>query len=207
MQLVLSNNRIIAHGENFLPMDGVVINTETGARYENATVAECDGCPSDIDTTGYEYHAGEFVPCAPFGMGNNNGYFMEVCESCATPRNSGIPIKGGLGYENFNEKTQNRLNSSIITKIWENASSTSYFADQSITLASDDWNFLIIEQNSGPATVVTSGTSELFARNTNASTITICVRSVTINSKTNLTFHSSTSTAYCIPLRIYGVKL
>lgn len=95
MQLVLSNNRIIAHGENFLAMGGVVINTETGARYENATIAECNGCPSDIDKVGYEYHAGIFVPCAPFaGTGNNNGYFMEVCEDCATPRNSGIPIKG-----------------------------------------------------------------------------------------------------------------
>ena len=94
MQLVLSKNRIIAHGENFLAMGGVVINTETGARYENATIAECEGgCPSDINEVGYEYHAGVFVPCAPYGKGNNNGYFMEVCETCATPRNSGLPIK------------------------------------------------------------------------------------------------------------------
>lgn len=93
MQLVLSNNRVIAHGENFLALGGVVINTSTGAKYENATIAECECVPCDIDTTGYEYHAGEFVPCAPFGMGNNNGYFMEVCEDCATPRSSGIPIK------------------------------------------------------------------------------------------------------------------
>lgn len=93
MQLVLSNNRIIAHGENFLAMGGVVINTETGAKYENATVAECDGCPSDIDNVGYEYHGGVFVPCAPYGVGNQNGYVMEVCKDCATPRSSGIPIK------------------------------------------------------------------------------------------------------------------
>ena len=102
MQLVLSNNRIVAHGENFLSMGGVVVNTVTGARYENATIAECNGgCPSDIDEVGYEYHAGVFVPCAPYGKGNNNGYFMEVCESCATPRSSGIPIKGGLSCENL----------------------------------------------------------------------------------------------------------
>ena len=94
MQLVLSNNRVIAHGENFLSMGGVVINTVTGAKYDNATVAECEGCPTDIDKVGYEYKGGVFVPCAPFpGLGNNNGYFMEVCESCATPRNSGIPIR------------------------------------------------------------------------------------------------------------------
>lgn len=93
MQLVLSKNRIIAHGENFHAMGGVVINTETGARYENATIAECEGCPSDINEVGYEYHAGVFVPCAPYGKGNNNGYFMEVCETCATPRNSGLLIR------------------------------------------------------------------------------------------------------------------
>lgn len=93
MQLVLSNNRIISHGENFLAMGGVVINTETGARFENATIAECEGCPSDIDEVGYEYHAGVFKPCAPYGRGNNNGFFMEVCEECATPRNSGVAVK------------------------------------------------------------------------------------------------------------------
>ena len=63
MQLVLSGNRVVGHGENFLSMGGIVINTETGKRYENATVAECEGCPSDIDQRGYEYHAGTFVPC------------------------------------------------------------------------------------------------------------------------------------------------
>ena len=94
MQLVLSNNRIIAHGENFLAMGGTVINTETGAKYDNATVTECEGnCPADIDSVGYEYHSGVFVPCAPYGKGNNNGYIMEVCNECATPRNSGVPIK------------------------------------------------------------------------------------------------------------------
>ena len=92
MQLVLSNNRVIAHGENFLSMGGVVINTETGKRYENATVAECNGCPSDIDQVGYEYHAGVFVPCAPYGKGEGKGYVMEVCPDCATPRNSGISM-------------------------------------------------------------------------------------------------------------------
>ena len=93
MQLVLCNNRVVAHGENFLSLGGVVINTETGAKYENATIAECECCPSDINEVGYEYHAGVFVPCAPYGKGNNNGYFMEVCETCATPRSSGLPIK------------------------------------------------------------------------------------------------------------------
>lgn len=87
MQLVLSNNRIIAHGENFLSMGGVVINTETGARYENATIAECEGgCPSDINEVGYEYHAGVFVPCAPYGKAPRNSKLVVACESCATLR-------------------------------------------------------------------------------------------------------------------------
>lgn len=90
MQLVLSNNRVLAHGENFISMGGTVINTETNKVYQNATVAECDGCPSDIDTVGYEYHAGEFVPCAPYGKGKGN--VMVACqEDCGTPKDSGIP--------------------------------------------------------------------------------------------------------------------
>lgn len=93
MQLVLSNNRVVAYGENFLAMGGVVINTETGAKYDNATVAECEGCPSDIDSVGYEYIGGIFKPCAPFGKGNDKGYVMEVCSECATPRKSSVPIK------------------------------------------------------------------------------------------------------------------
>lgn len=86
MQLVLSNNRVIAHGENFLALGGVVINTETGAKHENATIAECDSCPSDIGEVGYEYHAGVFVPCAPYGK-TEDGYIMVSCE-CGTPKKS-----------------------------------------------------------------------------------------------------------------------
>ncbi len=93
MQIVLSKNRVIAYGENFLAMGGTVINTETGEKYDNATVAECDCVPSDIGTSGYEYHSGVFVPCAPYGKGNNKGFLMEVCTECATPRNSGVPVK------------------------------------------------------------------------------------------------------------------
>lgn len=92
MQLVLSNNRVISHGENFISMGGgVVINTETGAKYENATIAECSGCPSDIGVVGYEYHAGRFVPCAPFGKGDGN--IGVYCDDCKTPRDSGVSVK------------------------------------------------------------------------------------------------------------------
>lgn len=142
MQLVLCNNRIVAHGENFLAMGGTVINTETGAKYENATVAECDGCPSDIDKVGYEYHAGQFVPCAPYGKGNNSGYFMEVCADCATPRSSGIPIKKGIKLANLNaEVTAKALSGADLTLLWENASPISDFEAQTVSFAHSDPTF------------------------------------------------------------------
>ena len=100
MQLVLSNNRIIAHGENFLAMGGVVINTETGAKYDNATIAECEGCPSDINEVGYEYHAGEFVPCAPYGK-TDKGNVLLACKECATPKRSDITTSDLVLLKNY----------------------------------------------------------------------------------------------------------
>jgi hypothetical protein len=95
---------------------------------------------------GYEYHAGVFVPCAPFGTGNNNGYFMEVCETCATPRSSGIPIKGGIRCENLNEEvTPSKIGGADITLLWSNANASADFAPQTVALASDDFTFLLIE--------------------------------------------------------------
>lgn len=91
MQLVLIKNRIVAHGEGFLSMGGVVINAETGVKYDNATIAECENCPSDIDEVGYEYHAGEFVPCAPYGKGTGN--IPVLCDrDCKTIKDSGLPL-------------------------------------------------------------------------------------------------------------------
>ena len=95
MQLVLSKNRVISHGENFISMGGVVINTETGVKYENATIAECNSCPSDIGEVGYEYHAGVFVPCAPYGVGDGN--VLVACHrDCKIPKDSGVPF-GRMG--------------------------------------------------------------------------------------------------------------
>ena len=229
MQLVLCKNRVVAHGENFLSMGGVVINTETGAKYENATVAECSCCPSDIDTVGYEYHAGVFVPCAPYGKGNNNGYFMEVCESCATPRNSGIPIKQGLKSENMHpEFRPSQIGGMDILLLWENASPDSNFLEQTVSLLPFDYTFLLIEA----ASVVTNAnftyTTELEFVTKNGGEISTQV----INSGGSpLTGHYSRyvkpngdnvyfSVEYtvfqsvtkgdgskCIPLKIYGVKL
>lgn len=89
-QLVVSGNRILAHGEDcFLAMGGTVICTATERKFENATVVFHDGgIPSDIDSVGYEYHAGEFVPCAPYGKGTGN--IAVVCDECGTIKNSGI---------------------------------------------------------------------------------------------------------------------
>lgn len=91
MQLVLCNNRVMAYGENFLSMGGVVINTETGAKYENATITECDSTPSDIGVVGYEYKAGQFVPCAPYGKGD--GTVPVLCgDDCKATKDSGIQL-------------------------------------------------------------------------------------------------------------------
>lgn len=92
MQLVLCNNRVMAHGEGFLSMGDVVINPETGAKYEGATIAECDSCPSDIGKVGYEYRAGIFTPCAPFGKGD--GTVPVLCDDeCKATKDSGIPLE------------------------------------------------------------------------------------------------------------------
>lgn len=90
MQLVVSGNRILAHGEDcFLAMGGTVICTKTGRVFQNATVVtDCENCPADIDEVGYEYHAGEFVPCAPYGVHGIDGHIMVSCGDCATPKRS-----------------------------------------------------------------------------------------------------------------------
>lgn len=93
MKLALSGKRVIGYGENLIPMGGTVIDTDTNKVYQNATIAECDGCPSDIDLVGYEYHAGNFVPCAPYGTEDSGGEIMVACDNCATPRKSGIDIQ------------------------------------------------------------------------------------------------------------------
>ena len=159
MQIVLSNNRVIAHGENFLAMGGVVINTETGAKFDNATVAECDGCPSDIDKVGYEYVNGVFKPCAPYGTGNNNGFFMEVCETCATPRSSGIPIKGGIKNENLNDEvTASSLGGALFSLVWENPNPSSNFSAQTVTLDRNGVLFFVVTTTDGNETVILSNT-------------------------------------------------
>lgn len=97
MQIVLVGNRVVAHGDNcFLCMGGTVICEETGKAYPNATVAEVETIPADIDTVGYEYHAGVFVPCAPYGVGA--GELMVACEDCGTPKRSKVTAdaEGGL---------------------------------------------------------------------------------------------------------------
>lgn len=91
-QLVVSGNRILAHGTNcFYSMGGTVVCPDTQKVYQNATVVICDALPSDIDVVGYEYHSGEFVPCAPFGKGT--GSVALYCdENCKVPKDSGLSL-------------------------------------------------------------------------------------------------------------------
>lgn len=96
MQLVLSGNRVLAHGEDnsFMCMGGTVICQTTGRAFQNATVANVTGeIPSDIGDMGYEYHAGKFVPCAPFGKGGGN--VAVLCPNdCKSIKDSGISLDG-----------------------------------------------------------------------------------------------------------------
>lgn len=78
MKLVLSGNTVIGHGENLIPMGCTVIDTDSGKIYENATIAECENCPKDLDIIGYEYHAGVFVPCHPYGSLYTKKQFEDV---------------------------------------------------------------------------------------------------------------------------------
>lgn len=227
MQLVLMGKRVVAHGENFLATGGTVINTVTGVKYENATVAECEGCPSDIDSVGYEYHAGQFIPCAPYGKGNNNGYFMEVCTDCATPRNSGIPIKKGIRLINLNDEvTAYALGGTAIQTLWENASQSSSFANQTITLANSDWDILIVEIcNNGGSVIISenSNNTDVHYYYDNGGQYILLKRNISVTSKTTLSitniqnvsvqgyyWNVGDNSAYnnlLIPYRIYGVKM
>jgi hypothetical protein len=70
-------------------MGGTVICTKTGRVFQNATIVnDCENCPADIDEVGYEYHAGTFVPCAPYGVHGTDGHIMVSCGDCATPKRS-----------------------------------------------------------------------------------------------------------------------
>lgn len=214
MQLVLSNNRVIAHGENFLSMGGTVINTVTGAKYENATVAECEGCPSDIDSVGYEYHAGQFIPCAPYGKGYGN--IAVLCDRyCKAIKDSGISLQDLF------------LMLAPFELLWENASPTSNFAAQTITLASGDWAFLVIETTHG--TEIISGINTSRSVNfpvVDSNGVSNSMRTITVGSdNTKVSFSATTDNSWTYhnesvgtyrtgsyntqikPLKIYGVKL
>ena len=97
-QIVTIGNRVVAHGEDcFLSAGDTVICQNTGRTFENATVTACScEIPADIDEVGYEYHAGVFVPCAPYGKGDGN--LAVVCgEDCKALKDSGFPLSFLLG--------------------------------------------------------------------------------------------------------------
>lgn len=212
MQLVLSNNRVIAHGENFISVGGVVINNDTGAKYDNATIAECDSCPTDIDSVGYEYKAGVFTPCAPYGKGNNNGYFMEVCQSCAAPKNSGISIKGGLKKENLHPEVFSDVLKYEL--LWENEAPESEFKAQTIPLEISKYIGFVFEVEDGQAAFLSSGvgsSASLYIQYDSQ----LWSRTARIGDEREgvsiLNGHREDATANnpakVIPIRIYGVKL
>lgn len=91
-QIVVSGNRVLAHGEDcFNTFGDGVFCSATGRIFEHATAVNVESIPSDIDSVGYEYHAGEFVPCAPFGEGDGN--IAVLCnDACKALKDSGVAL-------------------------------------------------------------------------------------------------------------------
>lgn len=156
MQLVLSNNRVLAYGENFISLGGVVINTETGEKYENATVAECECVPSDLGEVGYEYHAGVFVPFyVPCGKGDGN--IMVVCpEKSGATKDSGLKSKNLLmqnytptSYLPYDSAWKKMATSgTVIVAIAENNKTCAYSID------GFKWNAKTLPKNMSPVSIV-----------------------------------------------------
>lgn len=91
-QLVLFKNRVVAYGSDcFLAMGDTVICTETGRRFEHATIATTTAPPPcDLALTAYEYDGANFRICEPFGK-TDGGYIVAACDDCRTPRQTTIP--------------------------------------------------------------------------------------------------------------------
>lgn len=90
-QIVVIGNRVVAHGTDcFADIGGAVVCLTNGKVYAGASIVECSTeCPADIDTVGYEYHAGVFVKCAPFNKGD--GTVAGWCDDCKAPIDTGFP--------------------------------------------------------------------------------------------------------------------
>ena len=118
-QLVVSGNRVLAYGDScFLSTGGTVVCTVTGRVFQNATVVnDCGPLPSDIDSVGYEYHSGAFVPCAPYGEDNGNGKVMVACEECASPKT-----------------TPYTIDHCVWERVWVNDAPAEKFAGQTLTI-------------------------------------------------------------------------
>lgn len=91
MQLVLIKNRVIAYGGEYIAMGNTVVDARSGKLFSGATIAECNSCPPDIGEVGYEYMAGVFTPCAPYGKGDGN--LAVLCNrDCKSIKDSDIPL-------------------------------------------------------------------------------------------------------------------
>lgn len=121
-QLVVRGNRILAHGFNrYISVNGTVIDTDSGKVYANSTVVECKEClPADIDSIGYEYHSGVFVPCAPYGEGTGTIAVLSS-DMCKTIVDSGILVtnvgKSENGTYKGNGNSTKNLTFSFLPKV------------------------------------------------------------------------------------------
>lgn len=209
IQLVVKGNRILSYGEACFYQIGETVFCPLRQKvFKNATIVICeDDLPADIDSVGYEYHAGKFVPCAPYGVGGGN-IAVVYGEDCKVIMDSSIPCNSIMRY----------------SLLWENASLDSAFSAQTVKLANSDWNFVIVECYDGSIIIPKGGTGMLQKITRSTYYEKISWRTVTAKyDSAEATFSTvyesnhrtadtnphdfATSTSGLIPLKIYGVIL
>lgn len=138
--------------------------------------------------------------------------------------NAGTDIvanKVGSAIKEVNAKTSGLTR---MTKLWENPSPTASFSAQDITFASDDYDFYIFQVKGNKAD---SGTTSLILARSQYMNLLLTVTqasggaltmsraitdgtgtlSIAIASYSIGTGARQTSTDYCIPITIYGIKI
>jgi hypothetical protein len=116
VQIVISGNRVLGYGTDFSVTGNAVECASTGRVYNNATIATVESVPDDIGSVGYEYHAGRFVPCGPFGVGKGN--VAVVCnDDCKALKDSGVPMESFAASEYTTYKCDEKASVSLTFNI------------------------------------------------------------------------------------------
>ena len=86
------------------------------------------------------------------GGGGSGGHTIENSSGTALPQRTNLQFGSGLGVTDdavndatVVELTGESVHANVYTKLWENPNPTSAFVAQTITLASDDYDFLFFD--------------------------------------------------------------